>query len=146
LFRAPPAPPERGFLTWGPIESVDDLRDWSAAHGGRSTFRPTLLDDPSVVMLAGRAGDGRLVAGAIATIGPDVVGISNAFAADRPAAADRDSEEARASVFGDATAAIAGRFPDRPIVGYQSGAGVDAALAAGFEAVGPLRVWLRGAD
>ncbi len=36
------------------------------------------------------------------------------------------------------------RHPEAWIVGYERGAGLDAALAAGFTAVGPLRVWHRG--
>jgi hypothetical protein len=144
LFRARAASPDRGPLHWGPVQSADDLHEWSLGHGGGSTFRPGLLTDPAVVILAGRAEGGRLMAGAIATIGADAIGISNVFAAD--AATVRDPETARDAVFGPAAAAIAGRFPDRPLVGYLSGTGVDAALAAGFAAVGPLRVWLRGPD
>ena len=39
--------------------------------------------------------------------------------------------------------AVSHRHPEAWIVGYQCGAGLDAALASGFTAIGPLRVWNR---
>jgi hypothetical protein len=42
-------------------------------------------------------------------------------------------------------AVIGARFPDRPLVGYEHGHALDAALAGGFLAVGELRVWVRSA-
>jgi REP element-mobilizing transposase RayT len=35
------------------------------------------------------------------------------------------------------------RHPEAWIVGYERGAGLDVALASGFAAIGPLRVWNR---
>jgi hypothetical protein len=34
-------------------------------------------------------------------------------------------------------------FPGRPLVGYERGEALDAALAGGFAPVGDLRVWVR---
>lgn len=39
--------------------------------------------------------------------------------------------------------AIATLFPDRPMVGYEHGADLEAALAGGFEPVGELLIWVR---
>jgi hypothetical protein len=39
-------------------------------------------------------------------------------------------------------ALAAALFPADPIVGYESGAALDAALAHGFEDAGPLRIWI----
>jgi len=39
--------------------------------------------------------------------------------------------------------AVSRRHPEAWIVSYERGTGLDAALAAGFTAVGPLRVWNR---
>jgi hypothetical protein len=120
---------------WTPVRAVDDLAAWAVVHGGGSTFRPALLEDSSVVILARRARDGDLTGGAIASVEDDGVGISNVFAL----------EGAFGDAFADATEAIARRFPDRPIVGYLGSSRLDAAHAAGFEPTGPLRVWLRPA-
>ena len=42
-----------------------------------------------------------------------------------------------------AVAAICGRFPDLPLVGYETDKDLPAAHRAGFDSVGPLRVWLK---
>ena len=39
-------------------------------------------------------------------------------------------------------ATVARAFPDRPLVGYERGDDLSAALDSGFAAVGPLRVWV----
>jgi hypothetical protein len=43
-----------------------------------------------------------------------------------------------------AVAAVASAFPGMPVVGYERGETLEAALAHGAEPLGPLRVWLRG--
>ena len=40
-------------------------------------------------------------------------------------------------------AAVSALFPHRPIVGYEQGEALEAAVLAGFEPVGGLRVWVR---
>jgi hypothetical protein len=39
--------------------------------------------------------------------------------------------------------AVGSTFPDRAFVGYERGPALDAAMAAGFDTVGELRVWVR---
>jgi hypothetical protein len=131
-----PLPTVRSGLAWERVDRPEDLRAWSVDHGAGSIISPALLDEPSVAILAGRDRDGRRIAGAIATERDAAVGISNVFAAGD------DADAAFASAFVNATAAIAERFPTRPIVGYLSDTRLDAATAAGFATVGPLRVWL----
>jgi hypothetical protein len=135
LWRPAGALAEAGTLRWKRVERPDDVRAWSLEHGAGSTFSPALLDEPSVTILAGRDLGGALVAGAVATHGDDAIGISNVFACDGAALTFADA-------FAGATAAIVERSPDRPIVGYLSADRLAAALAAGFETIGPLRVWL----
>jgi len=53
-------------------------------------------------------------------------------------------EDARL-VWGEVAAVVGQLFPSLPVVGYEHGADLDAALAAGFTNLGPLRVWLRSA-
>ncbi len=141
FWRAAAPPPAGGPLHWERVERPDDLRAWSLEHGGGSTFSPALLDEPSVTILAGRHPGGRLAAGAVATEGGAAVGISNVFAVG---AGDDDGAAAAtfADVFAGATAAIVERFPDRSVVGYLSTVELAAARAAGFETIGPLRIWL----
>ena len=127
---------------WETVVGPDELLAWSRVHGAGATFGPALLDDPAVTILAGRDEDGRLWAGAIATAFDAAVGISNVFAVPAEPA-DDDDPVAFATAFQGATTAIAARHPDRLIVGYEAGDSVMAARAAGFEAIGPLRVWLR---
>ncbi|MFD5317760.1 hypothetical protein [Streptomyces sp. NPDC127098] len=121
------------------VSSASELGDWQTAwHGGDVTadvFRPPLLDDPSVVVLA--LHDGRdLAGGAVLNHGSGVVGVSNLFAVD---AADL------AAVWPATVTAAAARFPGLPLVGYEHADDLAPALASGFTELGPLRVWLRGA-
>lgn len=143
FWRAAAPPPAGGALRWERVERPDELRAWSLEHGGGSTFSPALLDEPSVTILAGRDHGGRMAAGAVATAGDEAVGISNVFAVGAGDGVDREGVAAAfADAFAGATAAIVERFPDRAVVGYLSTAEVPAARAAGFETIGPLRVWL----
>ena len=148
LWRAAATPPEAGALRWELVERPEELRAWSLAHGGGSTFSPALLEERPVTILAARDRRGGLMAGAVATEGDEAVGISNVFAVG----VDDDDDDAApgfAQVFAEATAAIVRQFPDRSVVGYLSTGRLAAARAAGFETIGPLRVWLlegRGVD
>jgi len=141
LWRARATPPGASALRWDLVERPEDLRAWSLAHGGGSTFSPALLEERSVTILAARDRRGGLVAGAVATEDDEAIGISNVFAVG----VDDDGERAApgfAAVFAEATAAIVRQFPDRSVVGYLSTGRLAAARAAGFEMIGPLRVWL----
>ncbi|MEC3981844.1 hypothetical protein [Amycolatopsis sp. H20-H5] len=90
-------------------------------------FPSVLFDDESVFVLGDKHGSG-----AIATPGESVVGLSNLVTRGDP---DR--------AWGDAVAAFSAWFPGLPIVGYERGTELETAVRQGFEAVGPLRVWLR---
>lgn len=94
-----------------------------------------------MTILAGFDLDGRRLAGAIATEGDAAVGVSNVFVTG--AVRNEGVATALMDAFAGATAAIVERFPDRPVVGYEAGAALAIALATGFQAVGPLRVWFR---
>jgi hypothetical protein len=89
-----------------------------------------LLQNPTVRVLAYRL-DGVTLAGAIANRSDTVVGLSNVFRVD-------DYEPWQQIV-----AVVTQHFPKLPIVGYESGGELATALRAGFDDVGPLRVWLR---
>ncbi|MFC9929852.1 hypothetical protein [Streptomyces sp. NPDC127190] len=132
---APAAAPD---LTWTVADDPDTLRAWALAwddgDGDADLFRPELLDDPATFVLAGRSSDGRVAAGAVASRSDRVVGISNVFAVEGgPDAAWPGVLETAHRL-----------FPDLPLVGYEHGENLTAALRHGFEPVGPLRVWLHG--
>jgi hypothetical protein len=139
FWRPAAPPPAAGALRWERVDQPDNLRAWAIEHGGGPTFSPALLDEPSVTILAGRDRGGALVTGAVSTEGDEAIGISNVFALD-------DEVLGFAEAFASATAAITERFPDRRIVGYLSTDLLRAAEAAGFETIGPLRIWLLDGD
>jgi hypothetical protein len=103
---------------------------WCWATGAPEGALPSGLRRASGVTVLGRAGDAGFVDGAIVhrtTIGgTSVVGVWNQFGA-----------------WADVVAAASSRYPKAWIVGWREVADLDPALAAGFSAVGPLRVWHR---
>lgn len=139
----------RSDLHWTRIMSGPRLAEWERAVlgvGCPRLFPPALLADSRVWVLGG-FGDQGLVAGAIlfdstesaSTWGqgsPPVIGYSNLFLADGA------SEIERHAVLEALVGAIASRFPDRPIVGWEPESEVPTMERLGFEAVGRLRVWL----
>lgn len=96
------------------------------------TFPANLFADESFAMFAGsRAGE--VVAGGTLYRAEKVVGLSNVVAEPGDAVA----------VFRDLVALAAGLFPSLPIVGYESGNELNAAVNAGFEPGDELRIWVR---
>ena len=93
------------------------------------------IEDPNFAMFEGRRGF-LLVAGGMLYRSDGVVGLSNvvADAADAP------------SVFRALAVLAARTFPMTPLVGYESGAELAAALDAGFEPGDPLKGWVVGRE
>ncbi|MER6979634.1 hypothetical protein [Streptomyces carpinensis] len=136
IHRPAIAPATPRALAWDVVADSASLRDWALAwdggEGNDGLFRPGLLDDPDTFVLAGRSSEGRVTAGAVASRGKDVVGISNVFAVE-------GGPDVAWPVVLEAVHRL---FPAVPVVGYEHGEDLDAALRHGFEALGPLRVWL----
>ncbi|MEV3991091.1 hypothetical protein AB0J57_19500 [Streptomyces sp. NPDC049837] len=127
-----PAPPLAGAAPWEPVRTAAGLAAWETAWSGGAPmdlFRPALLTDPATTVLAGRAPDGRIVAGAVVShsADPGVVGVSNVFGADP---------------WPGCLAAVTRLWPGTPAVGYEHGDDLTAALHHGFTATGTLRVWV----
>jgi hypothetical protein len=124
--------PKSDAATWRILRDAASLVRWEAAwRGGESgpaPFRPALLEAREHAFIAGEVG-GRIVAGCIASRSAAVVGISNLFG---PAALGSGC-----------LAAVQGFAPNLPIVGYEADAALEAMKSLGFQALGPLRVWLR---
>ncbi|MGW3657588.1 hypothetical protein ACWD6R_18725 [Streptomyces sp. NPDC005151] len=118
------------------VSTAAQLRDWQAAwHGGDGTpdvFRPALLDDPSVMVLAVHDGEG-LSGGVILNRSTGLIGLSNLFAVNSSDVA---------AIWSSAIAAVANHFPGLPLVGYEHGDDLAHAHASGFDTLGTLRIWL----
>ncbi|MET8325681.1 hypothetical protein [Streptomyces sp. NPDC005181] len=118
------------------VSTADRLREWQAAwHGGDGApdvFRPALLDDPSVLVLAVHD-DEDLSGGVILNRSTGLIGLSNLFAVNSSDVA---------AIWSSAIAAVATHFPGLPLVGYEHGDDLVHAHASGFAALGTLRVWL----
>ncbi|SEM46083.1 hypothetical protein SAMN05414137_12923 [Streptacidiphilus jiangxiensis] len=117
---------------WRRVRTEAELQDWERAWDGgvRELFRPSLLEDPSVLLLAAPGLD----TGAVLSLGAGVVGVSNLFTAD---GVDPDR------AWGECVAAAAAFCPGLTLVGYEHGPDLAVAERAGFTPLGPLRVWLR---
>ena len=96
---------------------------------------PLPFDDPNFALFTGRRGYA-VVAGGMLYRAEGVVGLSNVVA---------DAADA-VSVWRSLILLAAQTFPRLPLVGYESGAELQASLDAGFEIGDPLRVWVRTQD
>ncbi|MET9386339.1 hypothetical protein ABZY09_36130 [Streptomyces sp. NPDC002928] len=138
IHRPASAPAPASDLAWDVAGDPDMLHAWALAwddgDGNADLFRPELLHDPATFVLAGQSADGRVVTGAVASRSDQVVGISNVFALD-------GGPDAAWPVVLDAVTWL---FPTLPVVGYEQGDALAAAVRHGFEPVGPLRIWLHG--
>jgi hypothetical protein len=129
ICRAPGRPPGTSCRPAAPVTRAAALASWASAHGGGDLFRPGLLDDETVTVLAVYDADGAVAGGAAVNRTGPVAGVSNVFAVT--------------ATLDEVWAAVLDRFTDVPLVGYESGADLEAPLRLGFRTVGPLRVWLR---
>lgn len=138
IHRPASAPAIASDLAWDVAGDPDALRAWALAWDGgdghADLFRPELLHAPETFVLAGRSPDGQVIAGAAASRSGQAVGISNVFALDS------GPDAAWPVVLG----AVHWLFPTLPVVGYEHGEDLAAAVRHGFEPVGPLRIWLHG--
>ncbi len=133
----PPAPP--GGPRWERVVRPGELAKWEDAwrpeDGPKDLFRAELLDHDSVAVLAA-CRDDAVVAGAILNCSAMVVGVSNVFV--RPGA-DLDPWPGCLAFAGEL-------FPDKPVVGYESGSSLLQAERNGFQTAGSLRVWTNYGD
>ncbi len=124
-------PPPDTEPAWLVVRTADQFEAWCGAHGDALSIRTNLLADLDVRVLAAIVED-RPVAGAIAYRTGEVVGVSNVFTG---------AGHGWASLLG----AVAGCFPDLPVVGWEVGDALDQAVAAGLDLLGPMRVLSRSA-
>lgn len=113
---------------WRRVTDPAGLAAWTAAWGGGTGILvPELLAGDDVAVLA-RVPDGRITAGATVNLAGGAIGVTNLFGDD---------------AWPGAMAAAYRVFGRHPVVGYEHGSDLDAALAAGCTPLGPLRIWVR---
>jgi hypothetical protein len=135
LHRAPRHATTTDGSGWAMLTTEQQLAEWESAWAespeAAGFFRPALLAVETIGVLARHAG-GRIVAGAVANRGATVAGLSNVF----------DSAGDLESAWLGGAAAVAALWGPMPVVGYDSGASLDAAREAGFDSAGELVVWI----
>lgn len=133
VFRAAaPDDVTSGSLRWRRVETATELSAWEAAWSADApapgVFRPELLAESSVAVLAGFDADDRIRAGGVASQAVGVLGLSNIFGSRRGF-----------------LQAAANLWPNLDRVGYETGDDLKAMEYYGFAALGPLRVWTKAA-
>ncbi|WP_199614586.1 hypothetical protein [Paenibacillus alkalitolerans] len=116
---------------WCIITTEEQYSIWSAASGLEHVIKPDLLkrDDVKIFM---REKDGA-VSGFIASLGANAVGVSNVYSV----------ENGTEQLWPEIAKIVSTVFPDLPLVGYEHGDFLEAALTSGWTSIGPLRVWLK---
>ena len=113
-----------GFTAWE--------RAWQRSNGRVGVLRPERLGRADTTFVAVKEA-GRIVAGAIFNQSTDAVGIFNFFVtAGSPLLHWQGCVEVAGAL-----------FPGTLPVSYSHGPPLRIALATGFKAIGPLRVWVR---
>jgi len=134
------AVPSRPARSWRRVTTTEAMAAWVQAWASdpdaEAILRPALLGEAGVHLLAAHASDASdapLVAGAVVHVTGEVAGLGNVFALDGDAMGTwREAAAAAREVVG-----------GTPLVGWEAGASVEAAVAAGCERLGPLSVWLK---
>jgi hypothetical protein len=124
------SPPRTRPPGWTAVTSAGELAEWTGHHDTGDVLLPPLLHRAHFRILAKRA-DGRIVAGAVARLGSGTVDVSNVYTVP-----GQHLDWAELADVVDAS------FPGRPLVGYERGDALSAALDGGFDPVGQLRVWV----
>lgn len=143
IFRpaSSPVPEDDQDLLWRVARSPAELQAWERTWRGvadnadarehADVFRASLLQNPDFRFLLGER-SGQAVATAALNRSGHAVGLSNVFG----------GAEDPVRLFRGCVRAACALFPDLPLVGYERDADLVAAVAAGFEEVHGLTVWV----
>jgi hypothetical protein len=129
------AAPDPAGVVWSIVRDEPALAAWKIAWDEKilkedPVFAPKLLGDPRVAFMTAHR-EGEVVAGAVAFRSEEAVGMSNVFVR----ADDLDA------MWGGAVASVRDWASGLAIVGYESAADLERAMALGFRKLGKLRVW-----
>jgi hypothetical protein len=115
-------------LAWHEVRRAADLEQWAQGHDVQ-VFVPALLDVEDLRFFHAPAAG----AGFALNRAAGVVGISNTLA----------GRAGLTDLWSDMVSIATTTYRGLDLVGYETGADLDAAEAAGFERTGQLRVWMR---
>ncbi|WP_397536515.1 hypothetical protein [Rummeliibacillus pycnus] len=115
---------------WRIIASEKDFKKWTDASGLENVIKSELLKQPDVKIFICETKAG--ISGFIANLSESVVGISNVFSVG-------DEEK---KLWKDIPNIISKEFPKLLMVGYEHNSSLIVAKSSGWEAIGPLRVWI----
>ena len=133
IFRRAATPSTRAPAStdqWTTVRTAAGLAAWTARHDTSDVLLPGVLDLPSMSILEHHDEAGAAM-GAIAHRTGSVVSVSNVHATSGHRVDWRRL-----------TDAVTALHPGYPIVGYERGPELEAAKDAGFDVVGPQRVWV----
>jgi len=130
IYRAP-TPGTAAPTGWTTVSTEKECDQWLAACGLADVLPAALLRAESVRFLQ-RKCTHDVSAGAVLNLSGSVPGLTNVFSADVPLD----------DVWGDVAALCGEHFPSCPVVGYQRGQDLEAAIKAGFDDLAALRVWV----
>lgn len=115
---------------WTTVNTDVGLAAWTARHDTSAVLLPGFLALPNMTILERHDGAGAVM-GAIAHRAGGVVSVSNVHATPGHTVDWRSL-----------TDAVTGLHPGYPLVGYERGPELEAAKDAGFDVLGPQRVWV----
>lgn len=123
---------------WSRVTMPADLERWESAWGGSPAAHPfflaALLANETVAVLARYEEERRPITGAIANRSTTEIGLTNIF----------DTRGDLESAWAGGASAARALWGPLPVVGYDSGAAVEAARRAGFATIGEVVVWAKG--
>lgn len=116
---------------WREIKTEKELALWTLKSGLEDVIRPDLLKYKDVKIFIYTENNG--VAGFIANMSHNVVGISNVFSVGL------DGE----AVWRDIPKIVSIQYPGISMVGYEHNSDLSMAHLSGWKSIGPLRVWIK---
>lgn len=127
-----PIPVQVSITTdWHTIQTEEEVVNWTTACELEGIITADILRHPDVkIFKKGVFNDEK---GFIVNQGAKVIGISNVFSKDG------NNKE----YWSEIPQIVSTRFLRLPLVGYEHGEGLKAALKSGWKSIGPLRVWIK---
>jgi hypothetical protein len=116
---------------WKIIQTEEEVVNWTTACGLEGIITVDLLGDPEVVTFG--KGEFNAEKGFIVNQGGKAIGVSNVFS----------QNPNRHEHWTEIPQIVSTIFPRLPLVGYEHGEELKAALQMGWKSVGPLRVWIK---
>ncbi|OXM82863.1 hypothetical protein [Paenibacillus rigui] len=114
---------------WIVVSTAEAFAQWTFASGLQKVLQPALLEEKDVKIFMYEIHGEK--SGFVANLSDHVVGISNVFSNENK------------MIWPDIVRIVSAYFPGVPMVGYEKGEALAAALQSGWTTLGPLRVWIK---